>query len=239
MCLPSQDVQALPKLSPSLGLGYLLLLLYGHLLGHSPCLYAALNFTCFWMLRLSSFLVLSLVLIEGIILSLSEAWYIQELFFFSVKLHVWIILCSALTLDWWLECKIRGEVNFLSEFEDTESCFCYCCWEAQCPSDFHSLCLTCFLSPPHFWKFLGLSFCPQFSKMSWLCVLVGLLSSIILGQGCPVHLSVMLQMLSTCVVLYGDLQMLETNKHWNVADVTKELLVWFYLILSNLHFNFN
>ena len=117
--------------------------------------------------------------------------------------------------------------------------FCYCCWEAQCPSDFHSLCLTCFLSPPHFWKFLGLSFCPQFSKMSWLCVLVGLLSSVILGQGCPVHLSVMLQMLSTCVVLYGDLQMLETNKHWNVADVTKELLVWFYLILSNLHFNFN
>lgn len=42
-------------------------------------------------------------------------------FFFPVKLHVWIILCSTLILDWWPECKIQGEVNFLSEFEDIES----------------------------------------------------------------------------------------------------------------------
>ena len=79
-------------------------------------------------------------------------------FFFPVKLHVWIILCSTLILDWWPECKIQGEVNFLSEFEDTESCFCYCCWEAQCPSDFYSFVSDLFLIPTPLLEVLGTFF---------------------------------------------------------------------------------
>ena len=75
-----------------------------------------------------------------------------------MKLHVWIILCSTLILDWWPECKIRGEVNFLSEFEDTESCFCYCCWEAQCPSDFYSFVSDLFLIPTPLLEVLGTFF---------------------------------------------------------------------------------
>lgn len=119
-------------------------------------------------------------------------------FFFSVKLHVRIILCSALTLDWWLSVKFEVRWIFSLWIWRHRVVLLLLLLRSSMPFWFPFFVSDLFLISTPLLEVPGLSFCPRFSKMSWLCVLVGLLSSIILGQGCPVHLSVMLQMLSLC-----------------------------------------